>query len=34
MTAQLTVRGLSLETPSGRPLIRGLTMQLAFGDTV
>ena len=34
MTAQLTVRGLSLETPSGRPLIRGLTMQLAFGDRV
>lgn len=34
MTAHLTARGLSLETPSGRPLIRSLSMQLTFGDRV
>lgn len=34
MTAQLTARGLTLETPSGRPLIQGLSMQLGLGERV
>jgi len=34
MTALLIVRGLDLHTPGGRPLIRGLDLQLAQGERV